>query len=216
MIGAVLPLALVVGLSPLPILPAVLLLMTPRARANGVAYLIAWLLGLTSVVLAALWLGSLADPDPATEQSVGWLQVGTGAVFLVMAGVKWLTRPRAGKPKESPGWLAALGAATPRSSARLGALLAMLNPKNLAMALAAGAEVAYLAQGPSQAAVGVIGFVLVGSIGVATPILGSLVLGERAAPLLERARSWLERHSTALSIGVLVVLGVLMIVQGLP
>jgi hypothetical protein len=129
--------------------------------------------------------------------------------------VKWLRRPRAGATKEPPSWLAALDSYTPARSARLGAILGA-NPKNLVMALAAGAEIAVLASGAGPTAAGVAIFVAVGSLGVAIPILGHAVLGDRAEPALNRGRSWLDANSTALSIGVLVVLGVLLLLKGLP
>lgn len=216
LLGTVLPLALVVGLSPLPIMPAILLLMTPRARSNGPTYLVAFVAALTALVLVAVGLGGLSDPEAADEQGVGWIQVVTGAVFLAMAVVKWVRRPRPGEVKEPPAWMAALGTYTPRQSARLGVLLAAANPKILVMALAAGAEIAILAEGASATAAGVALFVVVGSIGVAAPVLGHAVLGERAAPGLERGRLWLERNATALSVGVLVLLGVLLLLDGLP
>lgn len=216
MVGTVLPLALVVGLSPLPILPALLLLMTPRGRGNARAYLASWLVALTLVVLVAVWLGSLADPQPASDEGIGWIQVVTGAAFLGLAAAKWLRGPKPGQAHEPPGWVLALDGYTPRQAARLGALLASANPKNLAMALAAGAEIALLTDGAAATAAGVAAFVAIGSLGVATPVLAEAVLGDRATPALERSRGWLEQHSTALSVGVLVVLGALLLLKGLP
>jgi threonine/homoserine/homoserine lactone efflux protein len=216
LIGTVLPLALVVGLSPLPIMPAILLLMTPRARGNGPAYLAAFSVSLVALVLVALWLAGLGDPEPADEQGIGWIQVATGAAFLVMAAFKWVRRPRPGEVKDPPGWMAALSTYTPRQSTRLGVLLAAANPKILVMALAAGAEIAVLAEDAAATTAGVALFVVVGSIGVAIPVLVHAVLGERAAPGLERGRLWLERNATALSVGVLVLLGVLLLLKGLP
>lgn len=216
MVGTVLPLALVVGLSPLPILPVVMLLMTPRARGNGRAYLAAWLVALSLVVTVAVWLGGLADPEPATDEGIGWIQALTGAAFLLMAAVKWARRPRSGQTKQPPGWMSALDSYSPRQSARLGALLASANPKNLAMALAAGAEIALLAEGTGETAAGVAAFVAIGSVGVATPVFAHAVLGQRAAPGLERAKAWLEGNSTVLAVGLLVVLGALLLLKGLP
>lgn len=215
MLGTVLPLALVVGLSPLPIMPVLLLLTTPRATANGWAYLGAWLISLSLLVAAAIAVAQLSDPAPASEEGIGWIQVITGTVFLVMALVKWTRRPRDGT-KEQPGWMAALTSYVPSQSARLGALLAGANPKNVAMALAAGAAIAVLAEGPAHRAVGLLGFVLVGSLGVATPILARAVLGERATTPLASLRAWLDANSTMLSVGVLAVLGVLLVLKGLP
>lgn len=215
MLGTVLPLALVVGLSPLPIMPAVLLLMTPRGSRNGIAYLAAWAVVLTAVVAAAAVLGTLIDPGAATDDGIGWVQVVTGVVFLAMAAVKWLRRPKPGRPKPTPGWMAALDGYSPQQSARLGALLAA-NPKNLAMALAAGGEIAVLAGGPGAAAAAVLAFTAVGSLGVAAPVLAHAILVERAATPLERGKGWLDRNSTALTVGVLAVLGVLLLAKGLP
>lgn len=216
MIATVLPLALVVGLSPLPILPAVLLLLTPRARVNGPAYLAAWLVGLTALTAAAWWLAGLADPSEPTDEGIGWIQVATGAIFLVMAAVKWLRRPAPGQAKAAPKWMAALDSYSPAQAARLGALLACANPKNLAMAMAAGAEIAVLADGAGATTGGIVGFVLIGSLGVGTPVLLHAVLGERSAPALDRSRDWLQRNGTALSVGVLGILGVLLLLGGLP
>lgn len=216
MIWTVLPLAVVVGLSPLPIMPAILLLMTPRARANSGAFLAAWLIGLTLLVAVTLVLGTLADPAAATEQGVGWIQLISGLAFLALAAVKFARRPRAGAPVKAPGWLSALDSYTPARSARLGATLAAGNPKNIAMALAAGAEIAYLADDATAVALGVVGFVVIGSVGVGTPIILSAIVGERGRPALDRGKVWLEKNSTALAVGVLVVLGVLLVLKGLP
>lgn len=216
LIWTMVPLALVIGLSPLPIMPAILLLMTPQARANGLAFLGAWLVGLTLLVLVTVVLGTLSDPSEATEQGIGWIQLLTGLAFLALAAVKWMRRPRPGEPAKAPAWLSALTSYTPRQSVRLGAALAMGNPKNIAMALAAGAEIAYLGDDAVMMIVGVAAFVLIGTCGVGTPILLFVILGERARPALERGRAWLERNSTSLGVGILVILGVVLVLRGLP
>ncbi|MGB8021185.1 MAG: GAP family protein [Candidatus Nanopelagicales bacterium] len=215
LVGTLLPLALVVGLSPLPITPAVLILMTPRARANSAAFLGAWVGALTGVTAVALLLAGSRDPGEPTEAGIGWIQVLTGTVFLVMAAAKWLRRPAPGAAKEPPRWMAALGSYGPGQSARLGAALAAANPKNLLMALAGGAEIAALADGAAATVAATVGFVAVGSIGVGTPILTHRILGERAAPVLARWKTWLEGNSTALAVGVLLVLGGALLVKGL-
>lgn len=216
LLSTVLPLALVVGLSPLPIMPAVLILMSPRARANSRAYLAAWLVALTAVVLVALLVTGLRAPDEASDEGVGWIQVVTGAAFLVLALVKWLRRPRSGEDKQPPAWMSALSSYTPAQSARLGAMLAAANPKNLAMALAAGVEIPLVTSGPAATVGAVAIFVLVGTIGVGTPIVVHRVLGDRAEPTLARWKDWLDRNSTALAVGVLLVLGVLLLAKGIP
>jgi hypothetical protein len=60
-IGQILPLAVGAAISPVPIIAAVLLLMTPRATSTGAAYVRGWLLGL--VAFGALVLLSHTRPE---------------------------------------------------------------------------------------------------------------------------------------------------------
>ena len=48
-IGEILPLAIGIAISPLPIIAVILMLTTPKARTNGPAFLAGWLLGLVVV-----------------------------------------------------------------------------------------------------------------------------------------------------------------------
>lgn len=66
-IGDILPLAIGVALSPVPIIAIVLMLGTPRARVNGPAFAVGWLAGLTVVGTIVL----LVVGDSATEDTGG-------------------------------------------------------------------------------------------------------------------------------------------------
>jgi Sap, sulfolipid-1-addressing protein len=61
-IGQSLPLAIGVAVSPMSIIAVVLLLTTPRARANGPAFVLGWLLGLG--VVGAVVLDPTARHSP--------------------------------------------------------------------------------------------------------------------------------------------------------
>ena len=54
-IGQMLPAAVGVAISPLPIVAVVLMLVTPRGRVNGPAFVLGWMLGLA--VVGAIVLG---------------------------------------------------------------------------------------------------------------------------------------------------------------
>ena len=62
------PLALVVALSPLSIIPAVLVLHTPRPRPTGLAFLAGWLVGLAA--LTAIFV-EVADLLGGLEKAPG-------------------------------------------------------------------------------------------------------------------------------------------------
>lgn len=61
-IGNVLPLALGVGISPIPIVAVVLMLATPRGRVNGPAFLLGWIVGIAAVGTAVLVIAGVIKP----------------------------------------------------------------------------------------------------------------------------------------------------------
>src|SRR5262249_18880527 len=123
-IGNLLPSAVGVALSPLPIVAVILMLETPKARANGPAFAFGWVVGLVLVsVIVLLVAGGADDPDSASSDTVNWLQVVLGVVFIVMALRQSRSRPRTGEQHETPKWLATVDRLTPLTSAGLGVLL---------------------------------------------------------------------------------------------
>ena len=216
MFASVIALGLVVGLSPLPVIPALLLLTNKSGLNNARVYLAAWLIGLTSLIGVAALIGGLGDPYEDAQQSASWLEIIVGGL-LVAAGVIKAMRSRRGadQPKEPPAWQASLAEYGGAQSARLGFLLAIGNPKNLAAAFAAGAEIALLSPSVGSSLVAITAFVVIGSLGVATPILAAWALGARADDALAWLRSFLERHGTAVSVTVLVLLGAVLVFRGI-
>ena len=102
-IGQMLPAAVGVAISPLPIVAVVLMLVTPRGRVNGPAFVLGWMLGLAVVGAIVLSVASGAsasdDGEPATWVSVLELVLGLAALLLGVrssaAGRAATTHPRA-------------------------------------------------------------------------------------------------------------------------
>jgi hypothetical protein len=71
-IGQILSFAVGVALSPVPIIAVILMLVTPRARANGPAFVVGWLVGLAIVgAVVLLWRNprtrtTTASPRPGS------------------------------------------------------------------------------------------------------------------------------------------------------
>jgi hypothetical protein len=70
-IGQILPLAVGVGLSPIPIIAVVVMLGTPRARANGPAFMVGWLVGLSLVGLVVFLISTPSGPTTAASPRPG-------------------------------------------------------------------------------------------------------------------------------------------------
>ena len=216
-IGDVLPSALGVAISPVPIIAVILMLLAPRARAASVAYLIGWVVGVTTVVVIVTLVVDPVDSsepdDPSTFSSV--LKLVLGALFLLLALRSWRSRPRAGQEPEMPSWMAAVADVNATKALGLGLLLSAVNPKNLAMCIAAGAAIGGGAEGTSEAVVAIVVFVVIASASIAVPVLGYLVAQERMRQPLDELREWLTVHNSAVMTVLLLVLGVTSIGKGI-
>ena len=95
-IGQVLSLGVGVALSPVPIIAVVLMLATPRGRANGPAFIAGWLIGLSVVGAIVLVVSSGADASESGEPArwVGVLKLVIGVLLLLVAVRQWRGRPR--------------------------------------------------------------------------------------------------------------------------
>ena len=73
-IGDILPLAIVVAISPVPIIAVILVLFSARARTNGPAFLVGWIVGLAvvgAIVLALSDAGDLSERTPGPPRPPG-------------------------------------------------------------------------------------------------------------------------------------------------
>src|ERR1700742_127411 len=123
------PLALVVALSPLSIIPAVLVLHTPKPRPTGLAFLAGWLVGLAALTAIFIEVSSLAGGLGAKPPGwASWLRVIIGAALVVFGVYKWLTRK---KSAHTPKWMQSMGKLTPARAAGAAAALTVANPKVL-------------------------------------------------------------------------------------
>ena len=64
MIGEILPLALGIAVSPIPIIAAILMLLSPRAKGTSVGFLLGWVVG---IVVAVTVFTLLAAELPASD-----------------------------------------------------------------------------------------------------------------------------------------------------
>jgi threonine/homoserine/homoserine lactone efflux protein len=215
-LGDLLPLAAAIALSPFPVVAVVLVVGSPRGRANGPAFAAGWLLGLTVITVAVLVVAGGADEaGSAAADGVAWGRLAVGVALLVAAAKKWRGRPADDAEVEPPAWMAQLSEASAGRALALGAALGGANPKNLALVAAAGATVAQAGLAPGEAALDVAIFVLVASATVLGAVLADLVARERSAALLSSVQAFMLRHEVAIVAVVLVVFGLKLVGDGL-
>jgi threonine/homoserine/homoserine lactone efflux protein len=215
-IGDLLPSAVGVALSPIPIVAVVVMLGTPRARPNGTAFAIGWIAGLVAVSIIVLVLASGSDtPDSGSSTTVDIIKLVIGALFLAMAARQWRSRPRTGDEPVMPKWLAAVDQFTARRSAVLGAALSAANPKNLALTVASAGAIAQQGLGAGESAVAVAVFVVIGSITVAGPVVFYLAASDRAERPLASIKEFMSTHNAVILMVVLLVLGAKLVGNGI-
>jgi threonine/homoserine/homoserine lactone efflux protein len=216
-IGSVLSFAIVVAISPIPIVGVVLMLGTPRARVNGPAFLGGWLLGLSAVGVAVLLIakGAGAGDEGGASSGVSWLKIVLGVGLIVLAARQWRKRPHGDETGELPQWMRAVDGFTASRAAAMGVALSAVNPKNLIMTV--GASVAIVQTGAPAAdkfaALAV--FVVVGTLGVGIPLGLFFVMGERAVQVLDGMKTWLAANHNAVMAVLLLVIGVKLLGDGI-
>jgi threonine/homoserine/homoserine lactone efflux protein len=208
-IGDILPMAIGVAISPIPVIAVVLMLGTPQARANGPAFAAGWLAGLTIVGAIVLLLasGNAAEDDGSPAGWTSGLTLAIGVLFLLMAARIWRGRPAPGQEAEMPKWMQALDTFTAGKSLGAGFLLSAVNPKNLALTLAAAAAIAQTGISGGEEAVALGVFVLLGSVTILAPVVIYFAMGTRAKDILDGLKAWMAAHNAAIMTVLLLVLG---------
>jgi hypothetical protein len=215
-ISEVLPWAIGVAISPIPLIAVILMLFTPRAKANGSAFLLGWVAGLAALAAVVYFVLDAADAgsDQSASDSTSTVKVVLGVVLLVLALRKWRHRPAPGAEPTMPKWMSQVDRFTPVRAAGLGVVLGAVNPKNLALTVGAAAGLAQLDEATGDAIVGLVVFLVIASSTTALAVAYRVLGGERSQASLDRARTWLLAHNDAVMTVLLLVFGVLLVADG--
>jgi hypothetical protein len=215
-LGALLPLAVVVALSPVPIVAVILMLLAPRAGGTGVGFLLGWVVGIAGVTTGVLLLtGSDPGGRGGPPSVASWIELVVGASLLLLAARQWWSRPAPGEEPILPGWLAVLDRLTAVRAGGLGLVLSALNPKALLVCVAAGAAIAGGGLSGGEATWSVLLFTAIAASTVAAPVLVYVIGRKRMAGPLDSLRRWVTAHSAAITATLLFVIGVVLVGQGL-
>src|SRR5436305_6130223 len=216
-IGTILPQAIGVAISPVPVIAVILMLFSQRARSNGPAFLVGWVIALAvvgSIVLVLASLGKVSTGGtPSTLAYV--LKLLLGLLLLVLAVRQWRSRPKAGEEPQMPKWMATIEAITAGKAFGLAALLAGANPKNLALTLAAALSIAQAGMSGAAPWIALAVFIILASLTVAGPVLYYLFAGQSAEKALNGWKTWLVTNNTTVMFVLLLVLGAHSFGQGL-
>jgi hypothetical protein len=216
-LGDILTLGIGVAISPVPVIAVILMLFSKRARSTGSAFLVGWILALSLVGAVVLLLGNAGRISTGgTPSTVSYiLKLLLGVLLLFLSFRQWRSRPQEGEEAEMPKWMATIDSFTAGRAFGLSALLAGVNPKNLALTLAAALTIAQAGLDGAQPWVALLVFVVIGSLSVAAPVLYYLFAGSAAERTLAGWKAWLTANNATVMFVLFLILGVKLAGQGL-
>lgn len=212
-IGALLPLAVGVAVSPVPIIAAILMLLSTHARGTSVGFAIGWLLGIVvATVVFVLLAGVIGDSGDEPSTAASWIELVLGILLLALGVAQFRGR---GGEHATPKWMQAIDQMTPVKGLAVGFALAAINPKNLMMCIAAGVSIgtASLAVGEIVGVIAI--FTVIAGSTVLIPVVGYLVAADRLREPLARLKVWLQENNTTVMSVLILVIGVVLIGKGI-
>ncbi|HRV59869.1 MAG: GAP family protein [Solirubrobacterales bacterium] len=216
-IGQTLPLAVGVALSPLAVIAVILLLSTPRARANAVAFLLGWTAGLMVAGGLLLVIGDSSNMSEAGSPAewTGYLKIGLGLLLLVVAFRQKNKRLAPGEDPALPAWMTRLDSFGPVGSAGAGALLSGINPKNLVLTAAAAVAISQTGAAGADQVVALVVYALLASVTVAVPLGIYFFMSDRADEILGRLKNRMGRDNAMVMAVICVVIAAKLIGDGI-
>jgi threonine/homoserine/homoserine lactone efflux protein len=216
-IGEILPLAVGIAISTVPIIAAILMLLSPKAKGASVGFLLGWITGIVVAIVVFTLLSSVlpAQDESGSSPVRGVIKIILGALLLFLALRQWRGRPAEGEQATMPKWMSAIDSVTAGKALGLGFLLSAVNPKNLLMAISAGLIIGGAGLAVGQTVVVIVIFVLLAASTVLIPVVAYLIASERLAGPLDRLRAWLVNNNATIMAVLLLVIGVAVIGKGI-
>jgi threonine/homoserine/homoserine lactone efflux protein len=205
--------ALGLALSPLPVLAMLLILAGRRATRMGSWFWLAWLLGVAVPTVTFVVLAESAAAFEEDSRAIAAAEIAVGILLLLFAA-RLLAARRRERRDGVPPWLRALDRAGAARVAGIAIVLSALNPKNLALMLAAAVSLAQTSNRYSELSVATLGFVLVAISPVTVLLLGSILRSGRFDRTLVRLRAAVARRDRAIAIVLGVLIGAYFVVDG--
>ncbi|MCB1297541.1 MAG: GAP family protein [Microthrixaceae bacterium] len=217
-LGSILPNAVAIAISPIPIIAVILMLMSSRPRRLGLAFLGGWLVGvLVATSVITLLAGVIPEPDASggAQPVLGVIQLVLGIGLLLLGIRQWRSRPAPGVEAQLPAWMSKIDSMGALTALALAFALAAVNPKNLLVAAAAGSVIGRAGLDIGGIIVAIVCFTVVAALTVAAPVLFAVIAPEKAAPALASIRAWLAANNATIMTVVFAILGTSVIGKGI-
>ncbi|MEE2056765.1 GAP family protein [Rhodococcus artemisiae] len=210
-IGEILPLAVGVAISPIPIVAVILMLLSRNAKATSSGFGVGWAVGILAVTGIVILLAGSITPDDGGGSSTGWVKVVLGLLLIILAFKQWQSRSDTTPPK----WMQAIDEFTFVKATGLGLALSAVNPKNLLLCVSAGVAIGTAGLSSGNAVVVWLVFTILAACSVLVPVIGYAVAAQRMGGALDSAKNWLQTNNHMVMAIVLLIMGATVVGKGL-
>lgn len=212
MLVQLLALALVIALSPLSVIPAVLVLHSPQPRPSGLAFLSGWLVSIAALTTIFIAFSDLLTGLREAPAWASWVRIAAGVLLIGLGIYRWLNRHRY---SHVPFWMRSLTNVTPPRAGAVAVALAVARPEVSLMCATAGLTIGSAGLSVVTGWMPAAFFVIVAASSVAIPALAYATAGDRLDDPLMRLKAWMEKHNAAMLAIILVVIGLMVLYNGI-
>lgn len=193
----------------------ILLLLSDRGRRNGLGYAFGYISGYSLIGVAVVLLGYKATEKsgdmPGLFLPILLLLLGT--LLLSLAIRNW--RKPVSEKQEDSRFFSMVDKITPSKAYGFGALVSVINFKNLALFLTALSVVVISNLSITEKIIITIMVVLVFCLSVIIPVVIYLCFPRRARKVLNSIKHFLNQHSRTIGIWVPFIFGIILLIKGI-
>ena len=216
-IGSILPLAIAVTISPIPIIAEILLLFTKKPVANAGSYLAGFVVGVAGAPAILVAIAGTVNLSAGSGPSEGprssswrWARYCWSPRCASSAACE-----KSGEEASMPKWMNGIAGFAPGKSLIVGVGIGALNPKNIIVGVAAAVAIASASLSAGQEAGAIAVYVLVAVLGVAAPLVVMLAMGEKAQAILDSWKAWLGQNNAVVMTVLFLIFAVVLIGKGI-
>jgi hypothetical protein len=214
-VGPLLPIAVALAISSVPIMVMIMILLSPRRKMSALPFLLGWVIGIALVVFLGT-LGAHALPEPprrARDMLADVLEIVIGAALICGAVISLVWRSRS-QTEGVPNWLRSVGSFGPLPTFAVAVALSF-RPKGLVLGVAAALVLRAASLKPWEIAVAIAIYTALASSTVVVPIIATLLAPQRVEPRLIAAQAWLSKNGAIVAALILLMIGVVILGGGL-
>lgn len=207
--ASLIPHAVAVALSPMPIAALIFLLLSNRPKANSLGFLAGWFIALVvNVFIFAFLFGASGVPQGGDPIGVRIFHFVLGVILILFALNEWKKRPKKGQKPAVPKWMREIAGFTPTKSFLIATALVTINAKNTVLDVAVGDLINNKAESIESGVVAIFVFSFIASFSILIPVIAFFLFGDRLKKTLDSLNGFFIKKSNMILFILFLILGV--------